>query len=674
VDAKKAARRIETLRAEIRRHDRAYYGEARPTIPDAEYDALLAELVALEEEHPELRTADSPTQRVGGEPLEGFVSVRHGAPMLSLDNTYSPDELRRFDERVRRGLALGDDDPPVTYEVEPKIDGVAVSLRYEKGRFVRGATRGNGVEGDDITRNLATVRSLPLALPEGAPDRLEVRGEVYLTHEGFRRMNEQVRAEGREPFVNPRNSTAGTLKLLDSRIVARRPLRIAVYGLVDPSTHGLAGQTEAIAFLRDLGFPVLDGERADGADGVLSLVETWAERKDTLGYDVDGLVIKVDRLAEQDDLGSTSRFPRWAIAYKFPAEEKPTKLLDIVLQVGRTGAVTPTAVLEPVFVSGTTVSRATLHNADEIERLDVRVGDTVVVKKAGEIIPKVERVVREKRPRGLRRFRYPTSCPRCGNDLVREEGEVVIYCVNASCPAQLERSLMHYASRGAMDIEGLGEKLVLQLVQEELVAGIADLYDLTAEQLAELERMGEKSASNLVEAIGASRERGLARLLFALGIRHVGAQVARVLARGFRSMDALQAASAEELEATEEVGPIIAASVRHFLDQPGNRDLLAALRERGVVMEEPDTGAPPPGEGELAGQTVVVTGTLARFTRKEIEALIERHGGRTSGSVSKKTSFVVAGEAAGSKRTKAESLGVPVLTEDEFLERVGEDA
>ena len=672
MDSRKVARRIETLREEIRRHDRAYYVEARPTIPDAEYDALLAELVALEEEHPELRTADSPTQRVGGEPLEGFVTVRHAAPMLSLDNTYSAEELRKFDDRVRRGLALEADAPPVTYEVEPKIDGVAVTLRYEQGRFAVGATRGNGVEGDDITRNLATVRSLPLVLPDGAPEVLEVRGEVYLTHDGFQRMNEQVRAEGREPFVNPRNSTAGTLKLLDSRIVARRPLRIAVYGMVAPTSHGLATQTEAGAYLRDLGFPALEGQIAQGADGVLALVDEWAKRKDTLGYDVDGLVIKVDRFAEQDDLGFTSRFPRWAIAYKFPAEEKPTKLLDIVLQVGRTGAVTPTAILEPVFVSGTTVSRATLHNADEIERLDVRVGDTVVVKKAGEIIPKVERVVLEKRPRGLRKFRYPTTCPRCGNDLVREEGEVVIYCVNASCPAQLERSLMHYASRGAMDIEGLGEKLVLQLVSEGLVTKIDDLYDLTVEQLLELERMGEKSATNLVEAIAASRERGLARLLFGLGIRHVGAQVARVLARAFRSLDALEAATEEELEGTEEVGPVIAASVRHFLDQPGNRDLLRSLRKRGVVTEEPDTGAPPPGEGILAGQTVVVTGTLARFTRKEIEDLIERHGGKAAGSVSKKTSFVVAGESAGSKKDKAESLGVPVLTEDEFLARVGE--
>jgi len=662
---------VEELRREIRRHDHAYYVLARPTISDRAYDRLLEELRRLEEEHPELLTPDSPTQRVGGEPLEEFRTVRHSTPMLSLDNTYNEEELRAFDERARRALGMEADAPPLDYVVEPKLDGVAVTLTYETGRFTLGATRGDGRQGDDITENLRTVRGLPLVLPE-SPPRLEVRGEVHMTHAGFRVLNEQAEEEGHAPFVNPRNATAGTLKQLDSRIVARRPLRIACYAVVEPERHGLRTQEEALAYLRKLGFPSLGGETVTGVDGVLQAVEDWGEKRSGLQLDVDGLVVKVNDFALWEELGATSRFPRYAIAYKFAAEQKPTRLKDIIVQVGRTGAVTPTALLEPVFVSGTTVSRATLHNADEIERLDVRVGDMVVVEKAGEIIPKVVRVVKEERPPRTRRFVFPDRCPSCGNTLVRLEGEVAVRCVNRACPAQRDRSIMHYASRGAMDIEGLGEKLVLTLTREGLVKDVSDLYHLTQDQLVPLERMAEKSATNLVEAIEASKERGLARLLFALGIPNVGATVARVLARRYGSMERLAAATEEELEAVREVGPVIASSLVEFLNRSGNRALLERLRKAGVVMTE---AAAPSGseDGVLAGQTVVVTGTLTRFRRSEIESLIEELGGHAVKSVSSKTTMVVAGESPGSKKAKADSLGVPVLTEDEFLRRIGRD-
>jgi DNA ligase (NAD+) len=660
---------VKELRREIRRHDHAYYILASPEISDRDYDRLLAELRRLEEEHPELLTPDSPTRRVGGEPLDGFRTVRHSSPMLSLDNTYNEEDLRAFDERVRRGLGYEEADPPLAYVVEPKLDGVAVTLTYAEGRFVRGATRGDGRQGDDITANLRTVRNLPLVLA-GAPPALEVRGEVHMTHEGFRLLNEQAERENRPLFVNPRNATAGALKQLDSRITARRPLRIACYAIVAPEEHGLESQEEALAFLERMQVPTLGGRTVTGVEGILTAVREGEKTRTGLGFDVDGMVVKVNEFALWEELGATSRFPRWAIAYKFAAERKPTRLRNIIVQVGRTGAVTPTAVLEPVFVGGSTVSRATLHNADEIERLDVRVGDMVVVEKAGEIIPKVVRVVKEERPPRTRRFEFPSSCPSCGADLVRVEGEVAVRCVNRACPAQRDRSIMHYAARGAMDIEGLGEKLILTLTGEGLVEDVSDLYRLTEEQLVPLERMGKKSARNLVAGIEASKDRGLARLLFALGIPNVGATVARVLARRYGSMDRLTAASAEELEAVREVGPVIARSLVEFLDRAENRSLLERLRAVGVDMTEA-TAAPGGEDGVLAGQTVVVTGTLTRLSRTEIEALIEELGGHAVKSVSGRTTMVVAGESAGSKKTKAEALGVPILTEAEFLARIG---
>ncbi len=678
-----AAARIEELKRAIREHDRNYYILARPTVSDRDYDRLLEELKDLEAKHPELVASDSPTQRVGGAPLDAFRTVTHSVPMLSLDNTYSEEDVRAFDERVRRGLGLAPlegsgEDELVRYAVEPKMDGVAVTARFEDGVLALGATRGDGTRGDDITENLRTVRALRWPL-KGAPKVLEVRGEVYMTHAGFRLLNDQAQKEGREPFVNPRNATAGTLKLLDSRIVARRPLQIAFYTVVNAEAHGLASQLDALEFLRAVGLPTHGGEPAAGADELHERIAAWEARRRELPFDVDGLVIKVNDFAAQARLAATSKFPRWAVAFKYEAEQKPTKLLEILVQVGRTGAVTPTAVLEPVFVSGTTVSRATLHNADEIERLDVREGDTVIVEKAGEIIPKVVRVVTELRPRGAKKFVYPTRCPSCGSELVRAEGEVVIRCVNLGCPAQRDRSIMHYASRGAMDIEGLGEKLVLTLTRESVVKDVSDLYDLRPEQLVPLERMGEKSAENLVRGIEASKTRGLSKFLFALGIPDVGAHVARVLSRHYGSLDAIRAASEDDLTAVREVGPVIARSVVQFFSRPENARLLERLREAGVVMEEEGGAqrAALPGEGAsvgarpLEGMTIVATGALTRFTREEIERLIEELGGRAAGSVSKKTSFVVAGDDAGSKRDKAIALGVPVLSEDEFLKKIG---
>jgi DNA ligase (NAD+) len=490
-----------------------------------------------------------------------------------------------------------------------------------------------------------------------------------MTHAGFRLLNERAKAEGRETLVNPRNATAGALKQLDSRIVARRPLQLAAYQVLEPAAHGLATQLEALAFLARMGFPTHGGEPATGYAGILDRVQDWEARRKGLGFDVDGLVIKVNAFARWEQLGTTSRFPRWSIAYKYAAEQKPTLVQDIGVQVGRTGAVTPTAFLEPVFLSGTTVVKATLHNADEIARLDVRVGDTVLVEKAGEIIPKVVAVVRELRPPHAAPYLYPTRCPSCGSELVRAEGEVVIRCVNLACPAQRDRAIMHYASRGAMDIEGLGEKLVLNLTGNGIVKDVSDLYRLRVEDLVPLERMGDKSAANLVDALEASKGRGLARLVYALGIQHVGATVARTLARRFRTLEALEDATEATLLSVEDVGPAIAQSVAQFFSRPENRELLDRLRAAGVVTEETDRG--PADDAILAGQTVVVTGTLERFSRDEVTSLLESLGAKVTDSVSRKTSFVVAGGNAGSKKTKAESLGIPVYTEDDLLRRIG---
>jgi DNA ligase (NAD+) len=671
MNRKEAERRIQELRDEIRQHDYRYYVLAQPVISDRDYDRLMDELKDIESEYPDLLTPDSPTQRVAGRPLSEFRTVRHSARMLSLDNTYSEEELKAFDERVRRGLKLTGDDSDIEYAVEPKVDGVAVTVTYEGGRFAGGATRGDGVQGDDISANLRTIRSIPLRL-KGDLVSLEARGEVYMTHAGFRLLNEQAEREGRQPFVNPRNATAGTLKLLDPRLVARRPLRVAFYSLVRPEALGITTQTDALGFVERQGLPSHGGDTASGVEGLMEKLRVWSERRSTLDFDVDGLVIKVNRLELHDRLGATSRFPRWAISYKFEAEQKPTKVRDIVVQVGRTGAATPTAMLEPVFVSGTTVSRATLHNADEVERLGVRVGDTVIIEKAGEIIPKVVRVVEELRPPDAEKYEFPKTCPSCESELVRVEGEVVTRCVNLACPAQRDRSIMHYASRGAMDIEGLGEKVVLMLTRDGLIKDVGDLYRLRPQDLAPLERMAEKSAMKLVAGVEESKSRGLTRLLFGLGIPNVGSHVARVLARHYGSLDKLRRASCEEMEAIREVGPVIARSIVEFFARGQNVELIERLRKAGVHMEEEVEEVS--GARVLEGQTVVVTGTLQHFTRDEIKRLIEELGGRTASSVSKKTSLVVVGESPGSKKDKAESLGITVLGEEAFLKRIGRAA
>ena len=665
------AERVEALRRELRRHDQLYFVEAAPAVSDYEYDRLKRELADLEAEHPELVTPDSPTQRVGGQPLAGFTSVPHSEVMLSLDNTYSEEELRAFDERVRKGLGL--EEAAVPYLVEPKIDGVAINLTYADGVFVRGTTRGDGVAGDDITQNLRTIRALPLrlnAVPGFASGPVEVRGEAYLTRAGFSEMNARLEAAGEKTFVNPRNATAGTLKQLDPAIPAGRPLLILCYQLLSARRrHGLGAQAEVLDALRRLGFPTNQGRLVAGLPGVLEQVAHWDAARHALPFEVDGLVVKLNDLRQQEELGATARAPRWAIAFKYPAQEAITQVEEILVQVGRTGVVTPVAALTPVFVSGSTVARATLHNADEVERLDVRVGDWVAVEKGGEVIPKVTRVLLERRTGRPRRFQMPTHCPSCGHPLHRAEGEVAWRCENAACPAQVERRLWHYASRGAMKIEGLGEKVIASLIEAGLARTAADLYGLVVEQLVPLERMGEKSAENLVASIAESKGRGLARVLFALGIRQVGERAARLLAEHFGSMEALRAASPEELEEVGEVGPIVAGEILAFFADPDNAQLVDRLLAAGVAMtQERPAGT---DDGPLAGKTLVVTGRLETLTRAEAHEAIRRLGGAATDSVSKKTDYLVAGAEAGSKLEKARKLGVPVLTEAEFRALAG---
>ena len=658
----------EALKRTLERHDRLYYVEAKPEIGDREYDALYKALLDAEQAHPDWVTPDSPSQRVSETPLGGFATVRHSSPMLSLDNGYSLDELREFDARVRKGL----DADVVDYTVELKIDGIAVVLRYEDGVFARGLTRGNGVEGDDITQNLRTLRGLPLVLeaPKGGralPKTLEVRGEVYLSRERFDKLNAAREAAGEALYANPRNTAAGTLKLLDAREVARRGLAYFAYTVPDPGALGASTQYEVLARLRDLGLVVeKHAARVHGVEGVEEQIARWETKRKTLGYDTDGLVVKVDDLAAQRALGATSKSPRWALAYKFETESAQTRLLDIRVSVGRTGAVTPVAILEPVLILGTTVARATLHNVDEVARRGVRIGDLVVVEKGGDVIPKVVRVVEEARTGEERAFTFPDTCPECGTPLVHEEGEAIIRCDGPACPAQRRGRLLHWAARSAMDITGLGDAVVEQLVAAGRVKDPADLYGLSVDELAALERMGKKSAANLVAGIEASKDRPLDRFVHALGIRHVGTTTARALARAFGTLDALAAAGVEELEAVPDVGPVVAESVHRWFDDAAGRDLLARLKAGGVAPPPFATPARDAASTPWTGLTFVLTGTLAGRTRVEAGNEIEARGGTVAGSVSKKTSFVVAGEEAGSKLDKAKDLGVPVLDEAAF--------
>ena len=656
---------LERLRREIRHHDHLYYVLDAPEISDEEYDGLLRRLEELERRFPALITPDSPTQRVAGQPREGFQTVRHSRVLLSLEDAFNLQELAQFHQRVGRVLA----GEGTEYLVEPKIDGLTVVLRYRNGLFVQGATRGDGMVGEDVTANLRTVRSIPLHL-EAAPPFLEVRGEVFLPRADFARLNEERQREGLPLFANPRNAAAGSLRQLDPRVTAGRPLDIFLYEVregAEPPT-----QAAALEVLERLGLKVNPLRwRCPDLARVERVIWDFAPRRDGLPYATDGLVIKVNSLAQQRELGARSRSPRWAIAYKYPAQEATTTVRDIVVQVGRTGALTPTAILDPVRLSGTVVSRATLHNEDQIREKDVRIGDQVVVRKAGEIIPEVVSVVREARSGRERPFVFPDRCPVCGAEVVREPGEAVARCTGVSCPAQLRERLLHFGSRGGMDIDGLGPVVVEALLAADLVHDAGDLYFLTREDLLKLPRKAEKSAANLLASIAASRERPLARLLFALGIRHVGERAATVLAARYRSLDALAAAAAEELQQVPEIGPAIAASAAAFFRQEQTRRMLEKLRRAGVRLAE--RGKAPSQVGPLQGKQLVLTGTLRDLPRAAAEELIARAGGRVTSTVTRRTDYLVVGEDPGSKLARARELAVPQLTQEEFLRLVGKE-
>ncbi len=670
------AARIEELRALIRHHDYRYYVLDSPEISDAEYDALFRELEELEQAHPELITPDSPTQRVGGEPLPGFAQVRHGEPMLSLANAKNEEELRAWHARVVRLTAeAGWDTRDLRFVLEPKIDGLAVSLRYEEGRFTVGATRGNGEIGEDVTLNLRTIPVVPLAmLPAAAPFPrvVEVRGEVYLPLEAFSRLNEQRLAAGESTFANPRNAAAGSLRQLDPRVTASRPLSVWFYGIGLVEGRQFATHYEVLEWLRAAGFRVNpDVRRVESLEAIVEGCRRWQERRSELGYDIDGVVVKVDDRALQAALGAVGRDPRWAVAYKFAPTTAQTRLLKIHVSVGRTGVLNPWAELEPVEVGGVTVERATLHNEEDIRRKDLREGDMVILQRAGDVIPQVVAPLTDLRTGAEKPFHMPDHCPSCGTPVVRVPGEVAVRCPNPDCPAKRAEAIKHFVSKGAMDIEGVGEKLVERLLELGLIRDAADLYRLTVEQLAHLERLGEKSASNIVNAIAQSKKRPLARILFALGIPHVGIENAELLVRRFGSLETLQKASVEEISQTPGIGPVIAQSVYDYFRDQRNLDLLARLREAGVDLEGPkeeEEAAAGAGTRPLAGKTFVLTGTLPTLTRQEATDLITAAGGRVTGSVSAKTDYVVVGEEPGSKLTRAEELGIPLLNEARLRE------
>ena len=665
--AKATERQIEKLRDEIRRHDELYYVEDSPEISDREYDQLLEDLQKLEEAHPELLTPDSPTQRVGGRPAEGFPEVVHTRQMLSLDNSYNIDELRAFDDRCRR-LAEG---RSLEYVAELKIDGLSLSLQYEQGLLARGVTRGDGRIGEDVTQNARTIRSVPLRLKPEAKRidaGLEVRGEVFIPRDVFERTNAEREELGEPRFANPRNAAAGAIRQLDSRLVAKRKLDMFAYDLLVNGRKPFPTHWESLDWLEKAGFRVNPHRKlCKTIDVVIDFANEKEALRDELGYEIDGLVVKVNSTALQDEFGATSKAPRWAIAYKYPARQASTKILDIFVSVGRTGALTPVALLEPVVLAGTTVSRSTLHNDDEIKRLGVKIGDWVMIEKSGDVIPKVLSVITSKRTGKEKEFVPPENCPVCGGLISRPEGEVVARCVAADCTAQLLGKLIHFASRRAMRIEGLGVSLAEQLISEKLVKDVGDLYSLTLEQVAGLERMAKKSATNLLTQIEASKSRDLSNLIYALGIRHVGERTAGILAHEMGSLERLTSASVEELDAIPEIGLTVAESVRDWFDDEGNRALCDRLRAAGVKTEAARRSSAKVDE-RFTGKQFVLTGTLESFTRDEARALIEARGGRVNSSVSKKTDYVVAGEAAGSKLDKAEALGVTVLDETMFRE------
>ncbi len=674
-----AQKRIDQLRQEINRHNRLYYVDAAPVISDREYDILYKELQQLETENPELVTADSPTRRVGGEPLKEFKNVRHLQPMMSLDNTYNFDELREFDKRVRKLLPNED----VQYVLEPKVDGCSISVRYEKGKMTIGATRGDGATGDDITANLRTIKAIPLSLHETLQHSstptlhlLEVRGEAYLPVEGFKKLNAQREKDGEELFANPRNATAGSLKQLDSRIVAKRPLGAVFYAVGAHEGIKLPTQSDTLHALKELGFPTPQmWWLCKDIDEVMARSEELQKKESELPYEIDGAVVKVNSFDQWKRLGTTAKAPRYAIAYKYSHEQAQTKLNAITVQVGRTGTLTPVAELEPVLLAGSTISRATLHNEEEIKRKDIRIGDTVIIEKAGEVIPAVVGVVLEKRPENAKPFDFVkhihNKCPSCGGPIRRDPEFVAWRCENISCPMQLKRTLEHYASRGAMDVENLGEVLINQLVDKDLVKDIADLYSLKVEQLAELDRMAEKSATNVVTAIAESKSRELWRLVHGLGILHVGEGAARKLADHFQSLERIEKASLEELQHAQDVGPVMAQSVFDFFRNAKNLAVLKKLHDAGVRPQRPEVRSQRSEGGPFEGKTVVVTGTLSKFSREQAQEELRKRGAKVTDSVSKKTDFLVVGEDAGSKLAKAEKLGVKTLNESEFLKLLG---
>lgn len=662
MDKQVAKERMEELHNLLERLNEEYYVQDNPSVSDAEYDRYMQELMTLETEFPEYQTDDSPSVRVGGKVLSSFQKVTHKTPMLSLGNAFNEADIRDFDRKMQADAV-----EEVTYVCELKIDGLAVSLHYEDGKFQVGATRGDGEIGEDITNNLKTIRSIPLKLKESLS--FEVRGEAYMPKQSFEALNEERTAKGEILFANPRNAAAGSLRQLDSKVAASRNLSYFVYGLTGAN---LSSHSDSLDYLEKLGFQTNPYRRlCSNIEEVLAYIEEWQGKRDSLPYEIDGIVVKVNSFALQEELGSTAKSPRWAIAYKFPAEEVTTKLIDIELSVGRTGVVTPTAILEPVRVAGTVVKRASLHNEDLIRKQGIMLGDTIVLKKAGDIIPQVVSVLVEQRTGEEKEFHMPDTCTECGSHLVRLEGEVALRCVNPSCPAQIREELIHFASRNAMNIEGLGERVIAQLFAEKLIATVVDLYELKLEQLLDLERFGEKSATNLIQAIEASKQNSLEKLLFGLGIRHIGAKAAKTLSQHFGTMDALGQTNFEELIAIDEIGSKMADSVIKFFEQEEVKNLLTSLKNHGVNMIYTGPQAVKDGESVFFGKTVVLTGKLTKLTRNEAKKEIEARGGKVTGSVSKSTDFVVAGEAAGSKLTKAEELGIAVWDEEQLVKELG---
>ncbi len=664
MDLKTAAERIKNLKIEIEKHNRLYYIEAKPVISDRDYDNLYKELLELEKKFPELKTEDSPTSRVGAKPLDEFAHIRHRVPMMSLDNTYNKQELLDFNQRIQKLIG----DTTYTYVVEPKIDGVAISLRYENGILVSASTRGDGKTGDDITANIKTIKTIPLKLnTEHPPNIFEVRGEVYMPIAGFQQINKEREEAGQEPFANPRNAAAGSLKLLDPRIVAKRPLDAVLYALGETSGINITTHIELITTLRQFALRTVPFYRhCNSITEVITVLDELEENRHTFPFEIDGGVIKINERELYDIVGNTAKAPRWAIAYKYEPERAETVIKEITIQVGRTGVLTPVAELEPTTVAGSTISRATLHNIEEIHRKDIRIGDHVLIEKAGEVIPAVTKVLTEKRTGKEQKFHMPDVCPVCGEKIIQKPGEVALRCENLQCPAQIKRWIQHFAARGAMDIDGLGASLIEQLVDTNLVKNPADLYDLTVNQLSQLERMATKSAQNICKSLEDSKNRDFWRIIFALGIRQVGARSAQLLEEQFGNIDELANADINRLEKIYDIGPIVAQNITAFFNNEYNKTIIKRLKNAGVNMRRKEV-TPHNTTGMLTGKTFVLTGTLSNMTRDEAAEKIRKAGGKTSSSVSAKTSYLIAGENAGSKLTKAEKLGIPILNEKEFI-------